>query len=254
MASYHLSAKVGKVGTGAPHAAYITRKGRTTAKTPDHLDYAESGNLPEWAAGDPRTFWRAADLYERANGCVYREFELALPRELDPAQRLALVREFVESEVGNYTYTFSIRNRKAAIDGGEHPYSLIMYSERVQDGIERTAETHFKRANKKNPAQGGCAKISRFSGGVTVQQARIALIKIRANWADLQNKYLEKYGHEARVDHRSLKDQGIAPSEHVAEAKLGPRFTAVYGKYLAEQRAEKKNKASAKENPPKRAF
>jgi len=32
---------------------------------------------------DPAAFWRAADSFERENGNTYREFELALPRELE---------------------------------------------------------------------------------------------------------------------------------------------------------------------------
>jgi hypothetical protein len=236
MASYHLSAKAGKVGSGAAHADYIARIGRYASKSKDDLEHAESGNLPDWASGDPRAFWEAADLYERKNGYVYREFEVALPRELDPEQRLALVREFIEKELPNHTYTFAIHNPKAAIDGGEQPHAHIMYSERIQDGIQRTAETHFKRANKKSPELGGCAKISRFACGKTTTEAREALKEIRGYWANLQNRYLEEHGHEARVDHRTLKEQGIDPAVRVPESKLGPKYAAVYGKELAARR------------------
>ncbi len=51
--------------------------------------------MPAWAAHNPSEFWKAADAFERANGCTYREIEIALPRELNPAQRLELVRAFV---------------------------------------------------------------------------------------------------------------------------------------------------------------
>lgn len=243
MATFHLSVKVGKVGAGGPHSDYITRSGRYAAKSQDDLEHTESGNLPDWAAGDPRAFWEASDLYERKNGSAYREFEVALPRELDPEQRLALVREFIEAELPNHTYTFAIHNPKAAIDGGEQPHAHIMYSERIQDGIQRTAETHFKRANKKSPELGGCAKSDRFSGGKVYAQRKEAITALRANWANLQNKHLEKFGHEARVDHRSLKDQGIDPAERVPESKLGPNFAAVYGKELAAQRRGAASKA-----------
>lgn len=36
------------------------------------------------------------------------------------------------------------------------------------------------------------------------------LIETRRRCAELQNAALEKYGHAARVDHRTLKEQGIA--------------------------------------------
>jgi hypothetical protein len=46
----------------------------------------------------------------------------------------------------------------------------------------------------------------------------------RERWADSQNRALEKYGHEARVDHRSLEEQGIdrEPTTH-----LGPNAQAM---------------------------
>ena len=54
-------------------------------------------------------FWQAADLHERANGTTYREFEVALPRELAAADRLALVREFIAQELGErHAYQFAI--------------------------------------------------------------------------------------------------------------------------------------------------
>ena len=39
---------------------------------------------------------------------------------------------------------------------------------------------------------------------------------MRERWAALQNAHLEKHGHNDRVDHRSLKDQGIdrEPEKH----------------------------------------
>ena len=46
----------------------------------------------------------------------------------------------------------------------------------------------------------------------------------RERWADYENRALEKYGFEARVDHRSLEDQGIdrEPTIH-----LGPNAQAL---------------------------
>jgi RHS repeat-associated protein len=50
-------------------------------------------NMPEFAQADPHSFWVAADAYERANGRTYTELQIALPRELEPAQRKELARE-----------------------------------------------------------------------------------------------------------------------------------------------------------------
>src|SRR5450759_5336035 len=48
----------------------------------------------------------------------------------------------------------------------------------------------------------------------------------RAHWADAVNDHLEKYGHEARVDHRSLADQGI---DREPEPKQGSVATEMEG-------------------------
>jgi len=54
-------------------------------------------------ARDPSAFWRAADTHERENGNAYREFELALPRELSRDHQLALVERFIERELAANT-------------------------------------------------------------------------------------------------------------------------------------------------------
>ncbi|MWL39454.1 mobilization protein, partial [Escherichia coli] len=146
MATYHLSVKFGGKGQAANHADYIGRKGEY-AKRKD-LEYTEHGNMPEWARDNPNHFWQAADQFERANGSTYREFEIALPRELTPEQRLELVQDFVRQEAGErHAWSFAIHNPKASIDGGEQPHAHIMMSQRVNDGIERTPEQYFRRYN-----------------------------------------------------------------------------------------------------------
>ena len=46
---------------------------------------------------------------------------------------------------------------------------------------------------------------------------------IRERWAALTNEKLQEHGHESRVDHRSLKDQGIdrEPTTHLGPAVSG---------------------------------
>ena len=97
--------------------------------------------MPEWAQDNPNLFWQCADEFERKNGSTYREIEIALPRELTLQQRKELVQTFVEQELGEkHAYTWAIHNPKASIEGGEQPHAHIMYSERLQDGIERSPD------------------------------------------------------------------------------------------------------------------
>lgn len=203
MASYHLSVKTGGKGSASPHADYISREGKYAREKDSDLEHKESGNMPAWAAHKPTEFWKAADTFERANGCTYREIEIALPRELKPEQRLELVRDFVRQEIGDrHAYQFAIHNPKAAIAGGEQPHAHIMFSERMNDGIDRDPQQYFKRANSKAPERGG-AKKARF--GETPTGRKEYLVAQRERWADLQNTHLERYQHADRVDARSLK-------------------------------------------------
>ena len=152
MATYHLSVKFGSKGQAANHADYIERKGEY-AKRKD-LEYTEHGNMPEWARDNPSHFWLAADQFERANGSTYRELEIALPRELTPEQRLELVQDFVRQEAGErHAWSFAIHNPKASIDGGEQPHAHIMMSQRVNDGIDRTAQVKQRQDEEKRLQQ-----------------------------------------------------------------------------------------------------
>lgn len=214
MASYHLCVKAGGKGKAASHADYIAREGKYAREKDNDLEHKESGNMPAWAVYEPSEFWKAADTFERANGCTYREIEIALPRELTPAQRLELVRDFVQQEIGDrHAYQFAIHNPKAAIEGGEQPHAHIMFSERLHDGIERDPQQYFKRANTKNPERGGAKKV-RF--GETPTERKDYLVAQRERWAILQNDTLERYQHTDRVDARSLKAQGLErdPERH----------------------------------------
>lgn len=222
MASYHCSVKVGAKGKAGPHASYISREGKyEKTRSNEKLEHVESGYMPTWAEKDPAQFWRAADQYERANGATYREIEVALPREMTPEQRVHLVRDMVEQELGGkHAYTWAIHNPMASLEGKEQPHAHIMYSERTIDGIDRDPEQYFKRYNAKSPEKGGCRKDS--AGTEERLQAT------RECWAQVQNQHLEQHGHEGRVDHRSLKDQGI---ERTPEPHFGPgriqRMTAM---------------------------
>jgi len=223
MASYHCTAKAGASSSAGAHADYIERDGKYKSKNSDDLEAVETGNLPDWAKSSYE-FWQASDEHERVNAAGYREYEVALPREMTPEHRLELVREFVRQELGDrHTYTFAIHNPRAALEGGEQPHAHIMFSERVNDGIRRDTPAHyFKRADGKQPERGGCKKAN--SARKTSEERKTELVALRERWATLQNKHLEKHGHPDRVDHRTLRERGI---DRVSDEHLGPKVAAM---------------------------
>jgi hypothetical protein len=221
MASYHCRVKVGRKGAAAPHSDYIAREDKyANMKSKSDLEHKEYGNMPTWAAHDPKEFWKSSDNFERSNGSTYREIEIALPRELNHSQRIELVNDFIKSEFGDrHAYQYAIHNPKASIEKHDQPHAHIMYSERVNDGLERNPQQYFKRANNKHPERGGAKKASKPQ---TYTERKQSLVALRSRWADIQNKHLEKNGFKETVDHRSLEERGIGrtPEKHLGAKRI----------------------------------
>ncbi|MCO5399753.1 MobA/MobL family protein [Ralstonia soli] len=214
MASFHHCIKSGKKGTAANHAAYIARQGKYGQR--EDLISTGHGNMPAWASDNPALFWKAGDKHERANGAVYREHEIALPAELTHEQRKELVDDLIPAMVGDKPYQYAVHAPRSALEGKTNAHLHVMFSDRMHDGIERSPEQMFSRYNAKHPERGGCRK---DSGGKNRLALRDEVIQTRKTCAELQNAALEKAGQTARVDHRTLKEQGI---DRTPERHLGP--------------------------------
>lgn len=216
MASFHHSIKSGKKGSANRHAKYIERHGSHRARA--DLIHSSYGNMPGWAASNPNEFWQMADQYERANGAAYREHEIALPNELTSAQLVELAERLVHNLVGTKPYHYALHAPEGKLGGIQNPHIHLMYSDRVPDGIERPPERTFARYNANQPNAGGRRK---DSGGRSPKDLKREVTAARKTAADTQNQLLSQYGHQTRVDHRSLRDQGV---QRRAERHLGQRF------------------------------
>ena len=199
MAVYHLKMSVGSRAGGQSARAksdYIEREGRYEQDR-EELEHKEHGNMPEWAEDDPRSYWEAADEYERANGRLYREVQFALPKELNEGQRRELASGFAArlTEGERLPYTLAIHR-----GDGENPHAHLMFSERANDGIERSREQWFRRANRSEPEQGGARK-----SRVAVPQTWLE--QTRKVWEREANEALDRAGREERIDHRSLAER-----------------------------------------------
>ena len=201
MAIFHLDVKTGTRGGGQSASAkfdYLGREGRY-AKDAEELEYKESGNLPKWAEDDPGKYWQAADEHERTNGRLFQQVEVALPVELDERQRRDLAGSFAERLTREERLPYTLAIHRGG-EGGENPHAHLIISERANDGIERSAEQWFKRANGKQPERGG-AKKSR------TMMDKHWIAETREVWGREANRALERAGQEDRVDHRSLAAQ-----------------------------------------------
>ena len=228
MAIYHLTAKTVSRGTSSAKARhdYIEREGKYQADK-EEVSYSQSGNMPEWAE-DAKKYWDSADVYERGNGRLFKQLEFALPKELTKDEQKELVQGYVDkltsTKDGALPYSFAIHKGHDK----ENPHCHLMVSERAIDGNDRTPETWFKRANNKTPEKGGARKTEELKPKEWLQEAR-------KEWSLQANRALERSGHEARIDHRSLKAQGIdrEPTQH-----LGPASAAMERKGIKTDRGQ----------------
>ncbi|MHB1271149.1 MAG: MobA/MobL family protein, partial [Thermoleophilia bacterium] len=132
MAIFHLHVRTGSRAKGqsaVAKARYILREGKYK-KDRDEVLFSQSGNMPAWAAASPLKYWRSADDLERANGVLFREMDLALPVELDLAQKIQLAKKFaLEAAEGKLPYTMGLHRGK-----DHNPHLHLMLSERINDG------------------------------------------------------------------------------------------------------------------------
>lgn len=242
MALYHVHVHVIRKGPsrgGAAHfARYIAREEREpeAREAPatrtvryihreryakdDLVEKGVSASMPDWAQGDAAHFFQMADQYERKRGCVARCFDIALPRELSPAQRSDLAAAIRAAYFDPFPHAYAIHN---PIDPPgrritdpvlrqpyEHPHMHLMLSERREtDGGARGPELYFKRAATRgqDPETHGVAKDTAFQGPDRLRE-------IRAGIAVLTNAALEMAGHGIAVSHESLTARGLGREVH----------------------------------------
>lgn len=217
IAIYHCSVKTisrsaGRSATAA--AAYRAGEKITDTRTAEVHDYrrrhgVESVDIvlpddaPEWGT-DRAELWNAAEQAEkRKNSTVAREFELALPDELDPAERRELALAFA-GEIA--------KRHGVAVDVAIHAPG--------GEGDQRNHHAHLLTSTRRLGPEGFGPKARELDDKKTGPGI---VSEWRERWADLQNEALKKKGVSARVDHRSLAEQGLdrEPTAHLGPAASG---------------------------------
>jgi hypothetical protein len=213
----------------AAHAQYIARDGQYERR--GGVELVESGNMPQFAQADPHSFWVAADAHERANGRTYTELQIALPRELDPAQRQELAREATRELLGDrFAYTLAVHTPLAK-DNIEQPHMHLMFSERAV--TETTREIPEERFFKRN----GAKKDPEWNDRNKPEE-------VREKWVEMMNGAMQRAGIEQRLDARSWAEQGRGDLASLREEKalqgFGPEATDRHNEIdqLRRERAE----------------
>ncbi|WFS69603.1 MobQ family relaxase (plasmid) [Agrobacterium leguminum] len=190
-----------------------------------HSEIMAPENTPDWMK-DRGKLWNAVEAVEkRKDAQLARELQITLPRELDKDEQREVIRSFIRDEFVQHGMIadIAIHNPKAS-DGLDQPHAHVMLTMR-----ELTGEGFGKKNRDWN--------------------RKDHLERWREKWQDYANDALERAGHSARIDHRSLEAQRQAANdrgdeERAAELdrepqpKLGSAAAALERRGIATERGD----------------
>ena len=177
-------------------AAYRSASCLFDERTEQPFDYSRKSEvlhseilLPDGAPdrwSDRQALWNEVEWGEkRKYASLSREIEFALPREMQPADAVELARAFVKREF--------VRRGMVA--------DLNVHCDIGDDGLPRS-HAHVMLALQEVDADGLGAKARDWNKTVPLEHWREA-------WAEHVTAGLAELDRDIRIDHRSLKDQGI---------------------------------------------
>jgi len=233
-AAYRAGEKLEDQRTGRVHD-YTRKQGvqRTELMFPD--------NAPAWVQGIGReAFWNAVEAGEkRKDAQGARELYVAIPRELGPAERISIVRDFVQANfVSRGMVADCCWHSVTASDSGENVHCHIMLTMRplTSDGFglkirhERIKDPEGKVYPNGRPVM--------INSNINSWNCSDFYEKCRESWENIANAALLRAGVEARIDRRSFLERGIArlpePMLGIAyymKTVLSPVFREKWGQY-----------------------
>lgn len=159
----------------------------------------------DWAL-DRSTLWNAAETAEkRRDARVAREFEIALPYELNDTDRLSLTRAFAQDLANRYgtAVDFAIHIPKGESDR-RNIHAHVMMTTRVVTPHGFGVKSLIERENKWLLAN-------------NLPTSHRQMRDIRQMFEEHANRHLMHAGFDVRVDHRSHLDRGLSiePTEHM---------------------------------------
>ncbi len=234
MAIYHCSIKIGSRSKGQSAiaaSAYRAGTKMTDEQTGLTSDYTKKSgvvfsevllcvNAPAEYA-DREKLWNAVHKIEKAkNAQLWREIEVALPREFSREEQIATVREYVKGLTtrgmcadwslhdkgdGNPHAHIMLTTRPIEIDGTwaklkeKKEYALDEHGERIPLIDETTGEQKIDSRNRK--------QWKRVTVTANEWNSRDCAEQWRSEWTECCNRRLPE---QNRIDHRSYARQGVS--------------------------------------------
>lgn len=241
MAIYHCSVKIGSRGKGqsaVAAAAYRSGSKLTDKEIGIISDYTrKSGvvfseislclNAPDEYA-DREVLWNAVHQIEKAKDArLWREIEVALPKELNRAEQIDTVREYVKGLTAQgMCADWSLHDKG---DGNPHAHIMLTVrsiepsgkwapkSRKVYD-LDENGERIFQKIDKTGRKQYKCHKedYNNWNAAERVEEWR-------ATWAECCNAHLST---NIQIDHRSYERQGIDLIPTVHEGYIARKLVA----------------------------
>jgi ATP-dependent exoDNAse (exonuclease V) alpha subunit len=238
MTIYHFNAKVisRKAGQSSiATAAYNAREKLTDERTGEIKDFRRKDGLifsgiyapkdaPEWTQ-DRGELWNRAEAAEkRKDSTIARNYEIALPHELNEQQQRYLIQDFIKENFTRKGYVADLSFHAPDKDSDNrnfHAHILVTDRRIEADGF---APNKSERQLKSNGRKGD-------------------LKNLRESWERHGNRYLERHGFEPSLDRRTLEAQGIdrEPTRH-----KGANVSAMEKKGIKTDRGEQARQVEAR--------
>jgi hypothetical protein len=220
LASYHLSVHPnvsrGKGQSLVRTAAYNDRAKLIDERTGEVWDYSHLGealasgicapkDAPDWAYDLGQLVNEVERFEKRSDSQLAMNLDIALPHEQTLEQNRRLMQDFVREQFQRKGYAAHFAIHPPDRDGDDrntHAHVLVTLRKIDEHGFARTkAEQQERYRNRGEFVEG-----------------------LRDAWEKLANRHLERNGYDARIDRRSLEDQGI---EREPQQHQGPAVTAM---------------------------
>lgn len=239
MAIYHLSTKPISRSSGRTAVASIAYRAgiaiqdERTGKSHDYTKrsgvVATQLHTPNNLKIERNELWNLAEKTEtRKNSRTAREIVVNLPHELSEPSRERLVNDFAKDLADKYgvAVDVAIHTPDKEGDNRNHHAHLMLTTrklERLESGrIALTSKSQLEMSNTQLKERG-------------LRSAKEELKAIREQWANIANERLEEAGIDARIDHRSHKDRGLA---QLPTVKVGWEATALERKGISTAKGE----------------
>lgn len=187
-------------GTAGAHIRYIARPDAEPAILAQHMPLE---------ADDARNWMDRAERASRKNARVLDKIRIALPRELDEAQRAELVRDFMNDLTNERRVPWFAGIHQTGKDAHNPHVHIAVHDREIESG---------KRALRLSDSTR-----DRIKAGLPGPKA---VEWIRERWEIVCNHALERAGHDVRIDRRTLEAQGI---DREATIHVGPRASHIGG-------------------------